>query len=145
MAHCAPMPIMTAVDLLEFLREQFPQSLPDRLSIDVVTENRVVFRYRATETDLRPGATVSGPTLMALSDTGVYLAILSAIGPISLAVTTSLNINFLRKPSLGELTVEASLLKLGKRLAVGEVTIRSGDVPEVVSHATVTYSIPPRT
>ena len=77
------------------------------------------------------------------TDTGMYLAVLAMIGPVALAVTTSLNINFLRKPALGELTVETTLLKLGKRLAVGEVSIRSASIQEgPVSHATVTYSIP---
>jgi len=80
---------------------------------------------------------------MALSDVGMYFAVLSAIGPVALAVTTNLNINFLRKPPAGDLVVETRLLKLGRRLAVGEVYVRSGDSPEVISQATVTYSIPP--
>jgi acyl-coenzyme A thioesterase PaaI-like protein len=134
---------MTATDLMEFMRVAFPQARPDRFEIQVVEEERVVFRYRATYEDLRPGDTVSGPTLMALSDVGMYFAVLSAIGPVALAVTTNLNINFLRKPPAGDLVVETRLLKLGRRLAVGEVYVRSGDLPEVISQATVTYSIPP--
>ncbi len=138
------MPVLGAAELSKFFREAFPQGHPERFSIDAVTDDAVRLRYVATADDLRPGNTVSGPTLMALSDTAMYLAVLAMIGPVALAVTTSLNINFLRKPSAGELTVEARLMKLGKRLAVGEVTIRSESVEGPVSHATVTYSIPPR-
>jgi acyl-coenzyme A thioesterase PaaI-like protein len=79
---------------------------------------------------------------MALSDLGMYFLVLSMLGPVVLAVTTSLNINFLRKPGAGELVVVGKLLKLGKRLAVGEVSVFSQGSDEPVSHATVTYSIP---
>lgn len=137
------MPAMGATELMEFMHRAFPQARADRFEITQVEEARVVFRYRATYDDLRPGDTVSGPTLMALSDVGTYFAVLSAIGPVALAVTTNLNINFLRKPPAGELVVETRLLKLGRRLAVGEVHIRSNDSPDVISQATVTYSIPP--
>jgi uncharacterized protein (TIGR00369 family) len=133
---------MSATELIAFLQQAFPQSKPDRFVIDAVEDGLVRFRYRATQNDLRPGNTVSGPTLMSLADTGMYLAVLSAIGPVALAVTTNLNINFLRKPLAGELVVETKMLKLGKRLAVGEVFIFSESEREAVSHATVTYSIP---
>jgi acyl-coenzyme A thioesterase PaaI-like protein len=137
------MPVMTASDLIAFLARVVPHFLPDRYRIETVEDGRLVFRYQATQEDLRPGDTVSGPTLMSLSDLGMYFTVLSAIGPVALAVTTNLNINFLRKPPAGELVVETLLLKLGRQLAVGEVFVRSGDAPEVISHATVTYSIPP--
>jgi len=93
---------------------------------------------------LRPGGTVSGPTIMALADFSMYVAVLSAIGWVPLAVTANLNINFLKKPAARDLIAEARLLKLGKRLAVGEVAIRSGDEPDLIAHVTSTYSIPPR-
>ncbi|MDP3546117.1 MAG: PaaI family thioesterase, partial [Phreatobacter sp.] len=93
---------------------------------------------------LLPGGTISGPTMMTLADTGLYVAILASIGPVALAVTTNLNINFLRKPDQRDLLAECRLVKLGKRLAVGEVSIWSeGDEEELVAHATGTYSIPP--
>jgi acyl-coenzyme A thioesterase PaaI-like protein len=134
---------MTAAELIELLRTTFPQSRPDRFRIESVEDGRVVFRYGATYEDLRPGDTVSGPTLMALSDVGMYFAVLAAIGPVPLAVTTSLNINFLRKPGPGDLVVETRMLKLGRQLAVGEVFVRSDGSPDAIAHATVTYSIPP--
>jgi acyl-coenzyme A thioesterase PaaI-like protein len=92
---------------------------------------------------LRLGGTVSGPTLMALADCAMYVVLLSAIGPVSLAVTTNLNINFLRKgePSQ-DILAAARLLKLGKRLAVGEVNLLSGSSQDPIAHVTSTYSIP---
>jgi uncharacterized protein (TIGR00369 family) len=93
---------------------------------------------------LRPGGTISGPTMMGLTDFAMYVAILASIGPVPLAVTTNLNINFLRKPAPRDLIAEARLIKLGKRLAVGEVSIRQDGEEDLVSHATATYSIPPR-
>jgi len=92
---------------------------------------------------LRPGGTISGPTMMGLTDFAMYVAILASIGPVPLAVTTNLNINFLRKPSQRDLIAEVKLIKLGKRLAVGEVEIFSDGEDEMVAHATATYSIPP--
>jgi acyl-coenzyme A thioesterase PaaI-like protein len=92
---------------------------------------------------LRPGGTISGPTMMALTDFTMYVALLSAIGWVPLAVTTQLNINFLRRPEPVDLIAEGRLLKLGKRLAVGEVVMRSNGQPEPIAQATSTYSIPP--
>jgi uncharacterized protein (TIGR00369 family) len=92
---------------------------------------------------LRPGGTVSGPTMMGLADVAVYAALLSRIGPVALAVTINLNINFLRKPSAdADLLARAEMLKVGKRLGVGEVYISSAGSTEPVAHATITYSIP---
>jgi uncharacterized protein (TIGR00369 family) len=82
--------------------------------------------------------------MMALADFTMYCAVLAAIGPVPLAVTINLSINFLRRPALRDLIGEARLMKLGKRLAVGEVTIRSDGEEEPVAHVTATYSIPPR-
>ena len=91
---------------------------------------------------VRPGGTISGPTMMALADFAMYCAVLAAIGAVPLAVTINLNINFLRLPARRDLLAEARLFKLGKRLAVGEVTIRSEDNEDPVAHVTATYSIP---
>ena len=94
------------------------------------------------EEHLRPGGTISGPTMMELADFAMYVAVFSAIGPQPLAVTTNLNINFLRKPKQADLIADAQLMKVGKRLAVGEVTICSEGTEEPVAHVTSTYSIP---
>jgi uncharacterized protein (TIGR00369 family) len=101
-------------------------------------------RLAYDERHLRPGGTLSGPAIMTLADLALYVAILAQIGPVPLAVTTSLNFNFLRKPAQKDLVAECRLLKLGKRLAVGEVLVRSDGDPDIACHATGTYSIPER-
>jgi uncharacterized protein (TIGR00369 family) len=93
---------------------------------------------------IRPGGTISGPTMMGLADFALYVAIFSAIGPQTLAVTTNLNINFLRKPAQGDLIADARLMKVGKRLVIGEVTLYSDGDDEPVAHVTATYSVPPQ-
>src|SRR5262249_55883158 len=92
---------------------------------------------------LRPGGTITGNTMMLLADVSMYVAVLASIGWTPLAGTTNLNINFLKKPAPGALEAECRLLKAGKRLAVGEVSIRSVGETDLVAHATSTYSIPP--
>ena len=93
---------------------------------------------------IRPGGTVAGPALMAIADATLYAVVLGMIGRVELAVTTSLNINFLRKPPQADIIAEGRILKLGQRLAVGEVMLFSEGVDEPVAHVTGTYSIPPR-
>lgn len=139
-------PLLSAKDLDALLRVEFPQVFHDRsgLSIDSVTDRACRVRQAFRKDFLRPGGTVSGPTMMALADFAMYVAVLAAIGPVPLAVTTNLTINFLRKPERTDLVAETRLLKLGKRLAVGEVAIYSEGVAEPVAHVTSTYSIPPR-
>lgn len=138
-------PVMQSGELEDYIYHVFPEIHDNGkrpYSIEHIEPGRADIRFSATEKHLRPGGTVSGPAMMALADLGLYAVILAHIGPVSLAVTTNLNINFLRKPAMGDLTGEARLLKLGKRLAVGEVYIR-GIESDVVAHATGTYSIPP--
>ncbi len=93
---------------------------------------------------LRPGGTVSGPAMMGLVDYAMFAALLGAIGPVELAVTTNLNINFLRRPAQTDVMAECRILKLGRRLAVMEVTLFSDGDDDPIAHATGTYSIPPR-
>ena len=130
---------MTAVELDDFLSKAFFDQRTYRVS--EVTDGGVILTMPVGPEHERPGGTVSGPVMMSLSDAAAWLATLSRIGPVALSVTTNLNINFLRKPSLErDLLAEANLIKLGKRLSVTEVGCYSGD--DLVSHATVTYSIP---
>jgi uncharacterized protein (TIGR00369 family) len=102
-------------------------------------------RLRAAGRNLRPGGTVSGASMMALADLAIYAALLGEIGLVPLAVTTSLTMNFLRKPPLADLLAEAKLLKVGKTLAFGEILLFSEGDTRPVAHCTSTYSIPPRT
>ncbi|MDE0780578.1 MAG: PaaI family thioesterase [Alphaproteobacteria bacterium] len=92
----------------------------------------------------RPGGTISGPAMMALTDYSMYAALMGAIGEVTLAVTTNLNINFLRKPEAVDMIADCHMLKLGRRLAVLEVSLYSEGQDEPVAHATGTYSIPPQ-
>lgn len=137
---------MTVAEIEAFLDRDFPQiHIGGRVySVDAVGPMTGRMRLTADERHLRPGGTVSGPSMMALCDIVLYVTILAQIGPVGLAVTTNLSFNFLRKPGPGDLIAECRLLKLGKRLAVGEVSLFSDGSPEAVSHATGTYSIPPR-
>lgn len=140
-------PVLSVKQIVDLLRVEFPQQVNDSsgLHIESVGENGVCrVRQAYQERLIRPGGTISGPTMMALADYAMYVMILSMIGPVSLAVTTNLNINFLRKPEQRDLIAETRILKLGKRLAVGEVTIFSDGSAEPVAHVTSTYSIPPR-
>lgn len=138
-------PVMTIADMEEFLNREFPQAFhPDSgLSIDIVEHGRAVVRLAYSDKQIRPGGTISGPTMMMLADFALYLAVLSAIGPVALAVTINFNINFLRRPEPRDLIADASMLKLGKRLAVMEVTLYSDGSDDPVAHVTSTYSIPP--
>lgn len=134
-----PPPIMTAEELDDFLSKAFFNQRMYRVS--EVTEKGVVLTIPIGPEHERPGGSVSGPTMMSLADAAAWLATLSRIGPVALAVTSNLNISFLRKPSLShDLFAEADLLKLGKRLSVSEVRVVSDG--DLVAHATVTYSIP---
>ncbi|MCO7728477.1 PaaI family thioesterase [Brucella intermedia] len=136
-------PIMSLDELRAFMKREFPQ-LGDAFEVVAVDEGSATMRLHADEQHLRPGGTVSGPSLFALADVAAYAAILAHIGPVALAVTTNLNINFLRKPSPGTVEAMARLLKLGKRLAVLDISLTDGASGELVAHATATYSIPPR-
>jgi uncharacterized protein (TIGR00369 family) len=135
---------MTAAELGAFLRTELPHMFDyDDLTIEHTDGQNCRLRQRFRENMLRPGGTVSGATLMALADCAMYVVVLSAIGPVRLAVTTSLNINFLRKGQPGQdVLAAARLMKLGKRLAVGEVNLLSGTSPDPIAHVTATYSIP---
>lgn len=116
------------------------------LKLETIEDTHVVMRALYADDHLRPGGTVSGPVMMGLADAAVYALILSHIGPVELAVTTNLNINFLRKPQPADLLARASMLKLGKRLAVADVSIYSASLEnDPVAHAVATYSIPPST
>lgn len=92
----------------------------------------------------RPGGTISGPAIMALADYAMYVAVLGAIGNEPLAVTTSLNINFLNKPAERDLICDARLLKLGRRLVVGDMSVHAEGDEALCAHVTATYSIPPK-
>ena len=124
------------------MQKEFPQS---SLSILEIKNRGSIVQLEVGDSHLRPGGTVSGPTLMAVADVALYVAIFGVIGIVPLAVTTNLNINFMRKPAANSsIRGVCRLQKIGSALAVGEVSIYSDGVEEAVAYATGTYSIPPK-
>ena len=135
---------MDAGALEAFLAAEFGQ-VAEEFAVARADEAGVALRLKVSDKHLRPGGTVSGPAIFALADVAMYLAVLSRIGPVALAVTTNCAVDFLRKPEAGrDLLAEARLLKLGRRLAVGDVLVFSEGMEEPVARAGLTYSIPPR-
>jgi uncharacterized protein (TIGR00369 family) len=135
-------PVLGVDELQAILQGGFPES--EVPHVEEVTDDYVVMSYAVTDRHGRPGGTVAGPVMMTLADTTAWVVIMSQIGPVVLAVTTSLHIDFLRKPALTDLMAKARILKLGKRLAVVDVDLYSRGTTELVAKSQVTYSIPPR-
>jgi len=133
---------MSAVELGDFLH-LVDMGSGGRFDVTEVTDRGAVVRLPIGAEHQRPGGTVSGPTMMGLADGAAWMATLSRIGPVPLTVTSSLTINFLRKPPLSaDLWAEADLIRLGRRLSVSEVRLLSGGTGDLVAHSTVTYAIP---
>ncbi|MBI3653400.1 MAG: PaaI family thioesterase [Acidobacteria bacterium] len=138
------MPKMTAQEVEDFIFSHFPTANQKRhFLVEKLEEMRAQVRMIYHQRQLRPGGTISGPALMALADTAMWVVLTGMIGPVAHTVTTSLNINFLRKPDKKDVIAEVRLLKLGKRLAVGDVVMYSDGEAQPVAQASVTYSIPP--
>ena len=144
MAESTPSPRIT----IDAFNRLLDESAPFQRIYGFVTEEigygSARVRLPAGDDHVRPGGTLSGPAQMALADFAMYAALLGAIGEVPLAVTTSLNVNFLQRPRPGDLLAVCRLIKLGKRLAVGDVMVHSEGMEAPVCHATATYSIPPR-
>ena len=135
---------VTMEQLQAFLDEQFPQGAAFG-TLRELGDGTAEMTLDVDESHLRPGGTVSGPVMMGLADVTLYAALLSKIGLVPLAVTTNLNINFLRKPVAHQpIWARATMLKVGRTMGVGEVFIYSQGVEEPVAHSTMTYSIPPK-
>jgi len=136
------MPVLSIEELQKIVTDAFPDY--DVPRIEELTENFLLMSQPVSTKNSRPGGTLSGPTMMALADNSAWLVILAHIGPVLLAVTTSLHIDFLRKPEITDLMARAKLIKLGRRLAVVDVELFSRGSSDLVAKAQVTYSIPPR-
>ncbi|HEY5266464.1 MAG TPA: PaaI family thioesterase [Acidimicrobiales bacterium] len=136
------MTVLSIEELQQIVVEAFPDY--DVPHIEELTESSLLMSQPVSNKNARPGGTLSGPTMMALADNSAWLVILAHIGPVLLAVTTSLHIDFLRKPEIADLMARAKLIKLGRRLAVVDVELFSRGSSELVAKAQVTYSIPPR-
>ncbi len=139
-------PVMTTAEVNDLLAKVYPQ-LNDSFAFYQATSifpGGCTVRLDADERHLRPGGTVSGPSLFTLADIGGYACVLSHAGPNALSVTTSLNINFVRKAEAGPINGHCRILKLGKSLMVFDIDIVAGPEGQTVAHATGTYSIPPK-
>jgi len=138
-------PKMTVDDVNAFIDRDFPELNAGRRAYVVaeIARGRAAVTLDAGPEMLRPGGTVSGPTLMTLADIAAWVVILGHVGPVGLTVTTHLSIDFLLKPQPGRLVGRSRLLKLGKRLAVAAVEIGDEAGAAVYAHASATYSIPP--
>ncbi len=136
---------ITIAEFQKLMTEELPWAAEAGMRLQAIEYGKATMVLPFAGNMLRPGGTVSGPSMMALADGTMYAVVLSMIGHVKLAVTTNFNINFLRKPLPGDLIAEGGIIKLGKRLGVIEVTLFSehGVSPEPVAHATGTYSIPP--
>ena len=131
----------TVESLTEFLHGVYPQTAA-LIQIEALAPMESVLQMKIDEDSLRPGGTVSGPAMFTIADCAFYCALLAVIGPESLAVTSNLSINFLRKPDPVDLVGHARILKLGRHLAMGDCTIYSKGDDQPVAHASITYSIP---
>lgn len=135
-------PVMTAAELADFLTREFPQ-VADQIHIERIGPMTARMRLAVDDRHLRPGGTVSGPSIMMLADAGFYIAILAMIGPEALTVTTNMTLNFLRKPAKEDLICDVRILKLGRRLVSGDCLLYSASaLDKPVAQATVTYARP---
>lgn len=135
-------PVLSVEQVQAFLIQEFPQ-VADDYAVEALGPMTATLRQITNDRHLRPGGTISGPTMFALADCAVYLAIIAHVGKEALAVTTNASIDFMRKPAAGvPLVAEVTLLKLGTGLAVGDTAIRSDGDPALVARATLTYSRP---
>jgi len=132
----------TKEEISAFMALEFPQT---KCVVEAVNENGATLSHEIGVNELRPGGTVSGPVMMAVADVAIYVAILGRIGIVPLTVTTSLTINFLRKPSANaRIIAECTLMKVGRTLIVGEVSLYSEGSDDIVAHVVGTYSVPPK-
>lgn len=135
--------ILSAAELETFLDEVFPQVSGD-FSIEDLSDETCVMRMKVSDKHLRPGGTVSGPSMFALADVCFYVAVMARIGREALTVTTNCTIDFMRKPEATDMLARARVLKMGRTLAVGDVLLFSDGMEEPVARANLTYAIPPK-
>jgi len=134
---------MTIAEVSAFLAQVFPQ-IGDDFEVVSLTPEEVVVCLRVSDKHLRPGGTVSGPSMFALADVSYYIATLALIGPEALTVTTNCSIDFMRKPAPSDMIAKARVLKLGRTLSVGDVLMYSEGQDAPVARANLTYAIPPK-
>ena len=133
---------ITIKDFNQILTEELPWAKDNDMILETISNGEAKMRLPYHDRSTRPGGSISGPHMMMLADACMYAVVLSMIGKVKLAVTTNFNINFLRKPTESDLIAEGKIIKIGKRLAIMEVSILTSGENKLVAHATGTYSIP---
>ena len=133
----------TIDEITNYLEDIFPQ-VKGRYRIIKLGKSSSEVQLLANEGNLRPGNTISGPSMFELADIAFYVTVIASKGAGTLAVTTTVSINFLRKPVLSNLIAKSKIKKVGKQLIVGDVEIISENRAEVVAHSIFTYSVPPK-
>lgn len=134
---------LNAQEIEQSLKQWMPMAQDIDLKVEEVRHGFARIRIPFQDKHLRPGGTISGPVMMTAADTAMYVAILGSLGEMAMAVTSNLNINFLKRPQQKDLLAEATILKLGKRIAFCEVGLRCEGSDELVAHVTGSYSLPP--
>ena len=134
---------ITAEELMQLARDEVPVAGNLGIVVEEVEPGHIGARVPYRDEFVRPGGTIAGPVMMALADFVMWGVVMTLRGPVHQAVTTNLNINFLRRPVPGDLLARGSILKMGRRLAVGEVSLYCGDEEDLVAHVTCTYALPP--
>ena len=137
------MSLISIEELERLTREKLPFARISKFRTEELKSGRAIVRAPYSNEFLRPGGTISGPIMMGLADFAMYVAVLTRVGVVELALTTNLNINFLHRPEPGDLLAKARLIKLGKHLVVGEVEVYVDGHEDMVAHASATYSLPP--
>lgn len=137
-----PVSVLTAEQVQSLIRLGVPMADDIDLQIDHLDMDKAVARVPFHGKLVRPGGTLSGPTIMALADAAMYAVVLGRLGRVEMAVTANLNINFLTKPKPVDLLAEARILRLSRRQAVCEVALYSQGEEELVAHVTGTYALP---
>lgn len=136
------MSALTAEQVQGLIRLGVPMAEDIDLRIDHLDGDKAVARVPFHGKLVRPGGTLSGPTIMALADAAMYAVVLGRLGRVEMAVTANLNINFLAKPKPVDLVAEARILRVSRRQAVCEVSLYSHSEEELVAHVTGTYALP---
>ena len=137
------MSLISIEELERLTREKLPFARISKFRAETLEPGRAIVRAPYSNEFLRPGGTISGPVMMGLADFAMYAAVLTRVGVVELALTTNLNINFLYRPQPGDLLAKARLIKLGKRLAMGEVEVYVDGHEDMVAHVAAPCSLPP--
>lgn len=133
---------LTAAEVERIIHEGVPESVERGFVVEALTNDGAVTRYPFRQASLRPGGTVSGPTIVGLADAAMYAAVLGRLGDVRMAVTSELSVRFLRRPRAADLVARAEIVRLGSRQAVIEVRVYADGEGDPVALVVGTYALP---